>query len=92
MIFFLSNTFGKNNTIVRFISNNTLTIMGIHIPFNGIFAGIAKNVFHVDTSQMPVLAALIIAVMSVCCSLVFAYLMHRSIPVLIGERQMKNEK
>ena len=69
---------------IRYISDNTLSIMGIHILFNGTMSGFVKIVLDVNTSAMPLPIALGIASCSMIGSLIFAAFMNKYSPTLIG--------
>ena len=88
-IFYLSNISGKQNKIMKLISDNTMTIMCIHIPINGLITGSLKNLFNMDTSAIPAIIAIFIAITSLACSLIAAKFFRKYIPIIIGEKKQK---
>jgi hypothetical protein len=89
MIFFFSNIF-KENRLINYISNNTLTIMCIHIPFNSFACGVLKHIFFINTTQIPTLFALIAALFSLISTILVAIVLNKYAPLLIGKKQTKD--
>lgn len=71
--------------LIRYVSDNTLSIMGLHILFNGILCGFVKNVLNVNTMHVPMFIAIGIACVSMTLSLYFGSVLTKYMPKLIGK-------
>lgn len=71
--------------MIKYISDNTLSILGLHILFNGTLSGFVKIVLGIDTTRMPMFWGIGIACVSMTSSLCFGAILTRYIPRLVGK-------
>ena len=83
---YISKVFG-NNSIIRYISNNTLVICGFHLMIYTLLKGIAVYIFSMplDIFYGTVLPNVLLTTVGLVCCCLLAYLFNKYYPIVLGK-------